>query len=193
MRETTRLSTRRDQRKQALFRRALKNLLLPLGLLCIAAAFPALFMMRRAGPDLFDLTPTVPSIDGYTLVAWHELVYAYGGALRVGVPLAGNPTRVLGYMMGGDHPILDGDAVDRFVLWPDPGSAANPAHRSGDQMIDVQLRTGPAILCKEGSLVWVRGTWKVIAGDSGGDKPLYQLQDALTKNVDTEEISKYFR
>jgi hypothetical protein len=193
VRETTRSSTRRDQRKQALSRRALKTLLPPLGLLCFAAAFPALFMMRRAGPDLFDLTPTVSSIDGYTLVSWHDLVYAYGGALRVGGPSTGSPTRVLGYMMHGDHPIQDGDAVDRFVLLPDAGSGVHPAHRFGDQMIEVQLRTGTAILFKEGSLVWVWGTWKVIAGDSAGGKPLYQLQEAVAKSVDTEEISKYFR
>jgi hypothetical protein len=193
VRETTRLSTRRDQREQALFHRALKTLLLPLSLLCFAAAFPALFMMRRAGPNLFELTPRVPSIDDYTLVAWHDLEYAYGGALRVGGPSAGSPTRVLGYMMDTDHPIQDGDAVDRFVLLPDAGSAVHPAHRFGDQMIDVQLRTGTAILFKEGSLVWVWGTWKAIAGDSAGDKPLYQLQEAQAKNVDEEEISKYFR
>jgi hypothetical protein len=96
-------------------------------------------------------------------------------------------------MMDGDHPVQDGDSVDRFVLLPDAGSAVHPAHRFGDQMIGVQLRTGTAILFKEGSLVWVWGTWKAIAGDSAGDKPLYQLQEALAKNVDTQEIFKYFR
>lgn len=165
---------------------------LPLGLLCVVAAFPVLFMMRRTGPDLFDLSPTVPSVDGYMLVAWYNLERGHG-ALKVGRPSAGSPTRVLGYMMYGDHPIQDGDAVDRFVLLPDAGSAVHPADRFGDQMIDVQLRTGTAILFKEGRLVWVWGTWKSLAGDSAGDKPLYQLQDAHAKNVDAAEIPKYFR
>ena len=187
-----RFSKRRNQREQALSRTVLKNLVLPLIALCLAAAFPALFMMRRAGPDLFDFTPTAPRIDGYTLVAWHDLERAHS-ALKAGAPSAGSPTRVLGYMMDGEKPIRDGTEVNRFVLLPDAGSAVHPAHRFGDQMIDVQLRTGTAILFQEGRLVWVWGTWKVLAGNSTGDKPLYQLQDSHVENADKAEIGKYFR
>ena len=173
-------------------RSALKNLVLPLIALGMAAAFPALFMMRRAGPDLFDLTPTTPVIDGYTLVAWHDLEHLRG-ALKAGGPSTGSLTRVLGYMMDGEKPIRDGTQVNRFVLLPDAGSAVHPAHRFGDQMIGVQLKTGTAILFKEGRLVWVWGTWKVLAGDSAGDKPLYLVQDSHVENADKAEIGKYFR
>ena len=173
-------------------RSALNNLVLPLIAIGLAAVFPALFMTRRAGPDLFDLTPTAARIDGYTLVAWHDLE-RLRGALKTGGPSTGSPTRVLGYMMDDEKPIRDGTQVNRFVLLPDAGSAVHPAHRFGDQMIGVQLRTGSAILFKQGRLVWVWGTWKVLAGNSTGDKPLYQVQDSHVENADKAEIGKYFR
>lgn len=189
--DTRRFSKRRNQREQALTRSALKNLVLPLIALCLAAAFPALFM-RRVGPDLFDLTPIAPRIDGYTLVAWHDMERAHG-ALKAGASSPGSPTRVLGYMMDGEKPIRDGAEVNRFTLLPDAGSVVHPAHRFGDQMIDVQLKTGATILFKEGRLVWVWGIWKVLAGNPTGDRPLYELQDSHVENADKAEIGKYFR
>ena len=161
-------------------------------MVCLACAFPALFMMRRAGPDLFDFTPKSPRLDGYTLVAWCDLERGHG-ALKEGGPSAGSPTRVLGYMMDGDKPVRDGTHVNRFVLLPDAGSAVHPAHRFGDQMIDVQLRPGSSIVFKGSSLVWASGTWKVLSGNPAGDRPLYQLQDADVENADKADIPKYFR
>ena len=189
---TARFSTTKRQREGTLSRRALKTLVLPLGVICLASAVPALFMMRRTGPDLFDFTPRSPRVDGYTLVAWHDLERSHG-ALKEGGPSASSPTRVLGYMMDVDRPIQNGNVVDRFVMLPDAGSAAHPAHRFGDQMIDVRLRIGTSVLFKDGGLVWVWGTWKVLAGNPTGDKPLYQLEDARVELADKAEIGKYFR
>jgi len=183
---------RRRRKEQALSRNALKSIVLPLIMVCLACAFPALFMMRRAGPDLFDFTPKSPRLDGYTLVAWCDLERGHG-ALKEGGPSAGSPTRVLGYMMDGDKPVRDGTHVNRFVLLPDAGSAVHPAHRFGDQMIDVQLRPGSSIVFKGSSLVWAFGTWKVLSGNPAGDRPLYQLQDAEVENADKTDIPKYFR
>ena len=149
-------------------------------------------MMRRAGPDLFDLTPTVSRVDGYMLVAWYDLERSHG-TLKAGAPSAETPTRVLGYMMEGDQPIRDGKEVNRFVLLPDAGSAAHPAHRFGDQMIDVQLKAGTSIAFKGSSLVWVSGAWRLLAGNPAGDRPLYQLSDAQVEKADETEIPKYFR
>ena len=95
--------------------------------------------------------------------------------------------------MDGDQPVREGTRVNRFVLLPDAGSAVHPAHRFGDQMIDVQLRPGSSIVFKGSSLVWASGTWKVLAGNPAGDRPLYQLQDADVENADKADIPKYFR
>ena len=180
------------RKEQTLSRNALKSIVLPIVLVCLAGALPALFMMRRAGPDLFDLTPIASRVDGYMLVAWYDLERSHR-ALKAGGPSAGTPTRVLGYMMEGDQPIRDGKEVDRFVLLPDAGSAVHPAHRFGDQMIDVHLKPGTSIAFKGSSLVWVSGTWRVLAGNPAGDRPLYQLWDARVEKADQTEIAKYFR
>ena len=71
------------RREQTLSRNALKSIVLPIVLVCLAGALPALFMMRRAGPDLFDLTPTASRVDGYMLVAWYDLKRTHG-ALKAG-------------------------------------------------------------------------------------------------------------
>lgn len=188
---TVHLSTRRSQREKALSRRALKTLTLPLGILCLAAAFPALFLMGRAGPDLFDCTPRSPRVEGYILVAWYDLERGAGPQKDRG-PSAGSPTRVLGYMMDGDQPTSDGQKVNRFVLLPDAGTAVHPAHRLGDQMIDVQLDAGTSVVFKERSLAWAWGTWGVLAGNPSGDRPLYRLQNARVEKAEKAEIEKYF-
>ena len=101
--------------------------------------------------------------------------------------------RALGYMMEGDQPVRDGQVVRRFVLLPDKGNAVHPAHRFGDQMIDVQLRPSDSVRFSGGSLVWVWGTLRALPGDPGGPIPLYRLEDARVEPADEGEIPRYFR
>ena len=152
----------------------------------------ALFLSRTSEPDLFDLTPKSLRLDGYALIAWHDLERA-PHALKQGQPTPGSPMRVLGYMMEGDQPIRDGQSVQRFVILPDAGSASHPAHRFGDQMIDVHLRAGSTVSFADRSLVWVWGEWKSLAGNPNRDKPLYELEDAYVENASKADIPKYFR
>jgi hypothetical protein len=60
-------------------------------------------------------------------------------------------------------------------------------------MIEVRLADGGTVRFSEGRLVWVWGTWRVIAGDPGGQVPLYGLDDARMESANRTEISKYFR
>ncbi len=181
-----------DRKVDRLSRQALRILVFPVVLICLAAVVPGLLMLRTAGPDLFDLTPTSPRVDGYVLVAWHELERA-PGALKQGELSSGSPTRVLGYMMEADAPVRNGQHVQRFVLLPDAGSALHPAHRFGDQMVEVHLKGGDSIPFAAGRLVWVWGTWKLLPGNPNRDKALYQLEDARVENASRLDIAKYFR
>ena len=83
--------------------------------------------------------------------------------------------------------------VEKFVLLPDKGNAVHPAHRFGDQMIEVNLRSGERVRFARGTLVWVWGTLRGLPGNPLGSVPLYQLQNARTQPTSQEEIPKYFR
>lgn len=164
----------------------------PVCLICLIAVVPGLLILRSPGPDLAGLTPKNPLVDGALLIAWSDLERGHI-ALRVGGPSAGISARVLGYMMEGDHPVSDGQMVARFVLLPDAGNAVHPAHRFGDQMIDVCLKPGDTRRFAAGSLVWAWGKWKPLAGNPHRDKPLYQLEYAHVESADKADIARYFR
>ena len=181
-----------DRRRDRLSPQALRILVFPIGVICLTAVLPALLLLRTAGPDLFDLTPTSPRVDGYVVVAWHELERARR-ALKEGEPSSGSPARVLGYMMEADAPVRNGQQIQRFVLLPDAGSAVHPAHRFGDQMVEVHLKEGARVPFVAESLVWVWGTWKLLPGNPNQDKPLYELENARVENASTSDIAKYFR
>jgi hypothetical protein len=123
---------------------------------------------------------------------WHDLERGRR-ALKAGGLSAGTSARVLGYMMDGAQPMRDGQPAGSFVLLPDPGSGAHPAHRFGDQMIEVHLAAGETVRFAEGRLVWVWGTWRVMRGAPGGQIPLYRLDDARMESADRTDIPKYFR
>jgi hypothetical protein len=78
-------------------------------------------------------------------------------------------------------------------LLPDAGNAVHPAHRFGDQMIDVRLQAGGTVRFSEGSLVWVWGTWRPLSGNPNRDKPLYEVEDARMEPAAKADIPKYFR
>jgi hypothetical protein len=96
-------------------------------------------------------------------------------------------------MMNGSRPVRDGQFIACFVLLPDAGSPVHPAHRFGDQMIEVRLRAGDTVRFSEGNLVWVSGSWRTLSGDPSGPTPLYGLGNAQVKPADKSDISKYFR
>jgi len=173
-------------------RQALRTLVLPLCLICLAAIIPALLTMRAPSPDLSELTPKVGRVEGCVLVAWYDLERGHR-ALKTGEPSTGTAMRVLGYMMEGDRPIPNGQPVARFVLLPEAGNAAHPPHRFGDQMIDVRLKEGDTVRFARGSLVWAWGAWRPLPGDPKRDKPLYELQDAHVESAGATDIAKYFR
>jgi hypothetical protein len=151
-----------------------------------------ILISRTSGPDLFDLVPKGATSDGYALLAWYDLERG-SHSLKVGGVSTGAPVRVLGYMMEGDQPVRDGEMVRRFVLLPDKGNAVHPAHRFGDQMIEVHLGTVDRARFSGGSLVWVWGTLRALPGDPGGPVPLYQLDNARVAPADEREIPRYFR
>src|SRR5205085_7877759 len=86
-----------------------------------------------------------------------------------------------------------GELIQGFVLLPDPGSTTHPAHRFGDQMIDVRLETGNAVRFSQQSLVWVWGTLHMLPGDPVGHTPLYVLKHARATPANKTDIQKYFK
>jgi hypothetical protein len=164
--------------------------------LVTAIVLPVIAMMvlhtKTLEPDLFDLTPIVSRLDEYVVLAWAELERPKN-ALKADQPSSGTRIRTLGYMMDGARPAKDGERVLRFVLLPDAGSSLHPAHRFGNQMIDVQLETGNDVRFRERSLVWVWGTLRTLPGDPFGHDPLYVLENARTEPADKADIQKYFR
>ncbi|MBZ5625600.1 MAG: hypothetical protein LAQ69_43935 [Acidobacteriia bacterium] len=147
---------------------------------------------KTAGPDLFDLTPAVSRSDQYLILAWPDLERARH-ALNAGAISSGAMIRALGYMMEGDRPLRDGERIQGFVLLPDAGNAVHPAHRFGDQMIDVRLQAANEIRFSERSLVWVWGTLRMLPGDPTGHEPLYVLENARTELANQADIPKYFK
>jgi hypothetical protein len=143
-------------------------------------------------PDLFDLTPVVPRSDQYLNLAWPELERPKH-ALNAGPISSGTMIRALGYMMEGDRPVRDGDRVQSFVLLPDAGNPVHPAHRFGDQMIDVRLEAGNEVRFSGRGLVWVWGTLRMLPGDPSGHEPLYILENARTEPANKADIPKYFK
>jgi hypothetical protein len=161
-------------------------------LICLGAIGAVLLSYRRVGPDLFDLVPKVPSLDGYVLVAWASLEREQY-AMNAGAISSGTMIRALGYMTDGDQPSRDGASVKSFVLLPDAGTPLHPAHTHGDQMIAVRLAAGNAVRFSGSSLVWVWGTLRVLPGDPEGREPLYVVESAHAERTVKADIAKYFR
>lgn len=146
---------------------------------------------KPVGPDISDLTPVTQHSDEYLILAWPELERGKR-SLSAGGISSGTMIRALGYMMDGDRPIRDGEHVRSFVLLPDAGTLVHPAHRFGDQMIEVRLATGDTVPFSEQSLVWVWGTLRMLPGDPLGPKPLNILENARTEPATKVDIQKYF-
>ena len=192
MRGAKHLRPTRARKHEIASRRASRTLAGLVALICLPVIAVVLLIFRTTGPDLFDLVPKVSRADGYVLLAWYDLERSHH-ALKEGGLSADTPTLALGYMMESDQPIPDGQPVGRFVLLPDAGNAVHPAHRFGDQMIEVRLRGGDTVRFSEGSLVWVWGIWRILPGDPNGPKPLYELGNARIEPADKSDIPKYFR
>ena len=189
---TTHLRPTRDRNFDALSRRASRAVVGLSALICLPVIVVAVLISRTSGPDLFDLVPKQPNVDGYALLAWYDLDRGRY-SLKEGGVSTGARMRALGYMMDGDQPVRDGQIVRRFVLLPDKGNAMHPAHRFGDEMIEVHLGPDNSIRFSWGSLVWVWGTLRASPGDPRGPIPLYQLDKARVEAADEREIPRYFR
>ena len=145
-------------------------------------------------PDLADLVPIQDSIGGFAVLNWSALETDRSRSKAVISPfLTGAPVQALGYMVDGDSPLRDGDWVQHFVLLPEAGNFLHPAHRLGDQMIEIRLRPGARVRFAYRSLVWVSGTFRALAGDPDGSEPLYLLDSASAQPAGEKEIPKYFR
>ncbi|HUE00864.1 MAG TPA: hypothetical protein VMR62_14940 [Bryobacteraceae bacterium] len=145
-------------------------------------------------PDLSDLVPIRNSAENYFILNWPALLRDHPHALIAGSSLFfGAPVQALGYMVEGDHAIVEGEWVLDFVLLPDSGNLLHPAHRFGDQMITVHLAPGAHVQFSGRALVWVRGTFRVFSGDPAGSKPLYALEQAQVEPAERREIDKYFK
>ena len=183
---------KRARRHDTLSRRAFRMLVVLVAAILLPVLVTVVLITNAIKPDLFDLTPIVSRSDQYLILAWPDLERAKH-ALSVGAISSGTRMRALGYMMVGDRPVRDGERVQGFVLLPDAGNPVHPAHRFGDQMIDVRLSAGNEARFCDRSLVWVWGTLRMLPGDPSGHEPLYVLEDARTEPANKADISKYFR
>ena len=162
--------TRRRQPKQAgqpkaLSRRAARIVIVLVACIFVPVVATLVLTTRASAPDLFDLTPVVARSDQYLILAWPELERART-ALNAGGVSSGTMIRALGYMMEADRPIRDGERVQSFVLLPDAGNTVHPAHRFGDQMIDVRLEAG-----SEGNQAIPQATYRYTSWSMPGPSP----------------------
>jgi hypothetical protein len=183
---------KRARRHEVLSRRAARTLVGLVALIFLPIIPIGIVITQRAGPDLSDLTPVVGRSDQYVILAWPDLERGRH-ALRTGATSSGALIRALGYMMNRDRPVRDGERVQGFILLPDAGSAVHPAHRFGDQMIDVRLEAGKTVRFSEQSLVWVWGTLQMLPGDPLGHVPLYVLEHARTEPANKADIQEFFK
>jgi hypothetical protein len=182
----------RAVKHDALSRLTIRKLIVPICAVFLPVTAAIVLTSRVARPDLFDLTPRTTPIDGYVVVAWHELELGRH-VLKTGGVSTGAAVRALGYMMGCSEPIRNGQSVRRFILAPETGTAAHPAHCYRDQMIEVRLHANEMARFAERSLVWAWGTLEITAGDPGGHTALYILEGARMEPARTEDISRYFQ
>jgi hypothetical protein len=183
---------KRVGRHEVLSRRAFWTLIGLVAAIYLPVLAIVMVTTEKAGPDLSDLTPVVGRSDRYAVLAWPELERGRH-ALRTGAISSGALIRALGYMMDGDRPLRNGQHVQSFILLPDAGNAVHPAHRFGDQMIEVRLETGSPVRFSERSLVWVWGTLQMLPGDPLGHVPLYVLEHARTEPATNADIRKYLK
>jgi hypothetical protein len=183
---------KRVGRHEVLSRRAFWTLIGLVAAIYLPVLAIVMVTTEKAGPDLSDLTPVAGRSDQYAVLAWPELERGRH-ALRTNSISSGALIRAPGYMMNGDRPVRDGERVQGFVLLPDAGSAVHPAHRFGDQMIEVRLEAGSPVRFSERSLVWVWGTLQMLPGDPLGHVPLYVLEHARTEPATNADIRKYLK
>ena len=191
-REARSARPKRTRRHEVLSRRAARTLIGLVALILLPIIPIGIVITQRTGPDLFDLTPVVSHSDQYLILAWPDLERGRH-ALHTGAISSGASIRALGYMMDGGRPVHDGERVQSFVLLPDAGNSVHPAHRFGDQMIEVRLETGSLARFSERSLVWAWGTLQMLPGDPLGHMPLNVLEHARTEPADRTDIKRYFK
>jgi len=145
-------------------------------------------------PDLNELTPVASHTAGFSLLGWESLLRDQTHALDAGSVIAsGAAVEVLGYMMDGNRALENGEWVQEFTLLPEAGNPIHSAHRFGDQMITVHLRSGTRARFSLRALLWVSGSLQALAGDPVGDRPLYTIEQARAELAGREEIRKHFR
>jgi hypothetical protein len=145
-------------------------------------------------PDLNELTPVASHTAGFSLLSWESLLRDQPHALDARSAIAsGAAVEVLGYVMDGNRTLENGERMQEFTLLPEAGSPIHPAHRFGDQMIDVHLRDDARFRFSPHTLVWVRGSLQSLSGDPTGDKPLYTIEQAHAERAGRGAIRKYFR
>jgi hypothetical protein len=98
----------------------------------VAGAIFAISATSR--PDLSDLVPIRNSAENYFILNWPALLRDHPHALIAGSSLFfGAPVQALGYMVEGDHAIVEGEWVLDFVLLPDSGNLLHPAHHGASR------------------------------------------------------------
>jgi hypothetical protein len=182
---------RRPRKRGTSSRAAFWTLIWPVAAI-FSPAIALLIFSPSAGPDLSDLVPAARRSDGYVMLAWQDLERTHR-SMYAGPAVSGAMICALGYMMDGDGPVREGDRVPSFILLPDAGSLLHPAHRLGDEMIDVRLEARNEVRFAARSLVWVWGTLRALSGKPSERQALYVLQRARAAPADKADIPKFFR
>ena len=171
-----------------------KTLLLIITIVMVPTVGAALAIIAsRMGPDLSDFAAMKSIADGKGILDWPVLLREGSFGLNSDPRMmVGASDCALGYMAAGDQPVRDGDQTNEFVLLPETGNLLHPAHRFGDQMIDVRLRAGGRLRFAGESLTWACGSFRALPGDPEDHKPLYVLTDADVMHVERSYITAYF-
>ena len=171
----------------------IRTVLLIMVATCVPALATVLIIAASSEPDLAELD-RVPQPDGIAVVTWPELCRDRPHALNTATATSiGARVLALGYMMDDHRPARAGQIVRAFLLLPEAGNLLHPAHRLGDQMIEVQLSAGHEIPFASRHLVRVSGILRQRSGDPSSERALYQFEDAYAQPIKRVEIGSYYK
>jgi hypothetical protein len=172
----------------------IRTVVLVMVVTCVPALAAVLIIAASSEPDLAELD-RVPQPEGAPAVlTWPELCRDRPHALNAAKAVStGGKVVALGYMMENHRRVRSGDLVSSFDLLPEAGNLLHPAHRLGDQMIEVRLSRGHEMAFASRRLVRVSGILRQRPGDPAEDRALYILEESEAWLIQRADIGRYYK
>ena len=162
----------------------IRTLVLVMSLTCVPALAAVLLIVMSSEPDLAELDRVTQPDGASAVLIWPELCRDRPHTLNAAPAIStSGKVVVLGYMMDNHRRVRSGELVGSFTLLPEAGNLLHPAHRLGDQMIEVNLSHGHEMPFASRRLVRVSGILRQRPGDPAADRALYILDESEARLI----------